>query len=157
MLTVIADVLHRAKPRGAIALSPATGGASRRIAVSCPCEASRAIALLVRAKPSGLLLAGRTKSRGHIACWPICGASRPLESSGAHDLCPDCLDSLRPSERAKAHRVICEADRGSEWSGCKAGESVECAGETVPILGARHEHKCRLGEAGLNCRYPKVQ
>ena len=33
-----------------------------------------------------------------IACWPICGVSRPLESSGAHDFFPDCLASLRPSE-----------------------------------------------------------
>jgi len=33
-----------------------------------------------------LLLAGRTKSRGHFAF------------SGVHDLFPDCLASLRPSE-----------------------------------------------------------
>ena len=32
-----------------------------------------------------------------------------------------------------------------EWSGCKAGESVECAGGTVPMLGTKC--KCRLGEA----------
>ena len=74
-LTDNAGGLHRAKPRGAIAWPSATGGASRRIAVSCPCEASRA-----------------------IACWPD-EVSRPFCILGAHDLRPDCLTSLRPSER----------------------------------------------------------
>jgi hypothetical protein len=32
-----------------------------------------------------------------IACWPD-EVSRPFYISGAHDLCPDCLDSLRSSE-----------------------------------------------------------
>ena len=55
VLTIIADVLA-GRSLAAYCLSSATGEASRRITVSCPCEASRAIALLVRAKPSGLLL-----------------------------------------------------------------------------------------------------
>jgi hypothetical protein len=45
----------------------------------------------------------------------------------------------------------------SDWSGAGAKLASQagvrlpnsCAGGTVPILGARHEHKCRLGEAGL--------
>ena len=54
MLTVNAAVLA-GRSLAAYCFSSATGGASRRIAVSCPCEASRAIAGL-----------GRTKSRGHV-------------------------------------------------------------------------------------------
>jgi hypothetical protein len=75
-LTVIADVLHRAKPRGAIACPRRQAEPRAVLLLPCP-----------RATTRGLLLAGRTKSRGHFAF------------SGAHDLFPDCLDCLRPSER----------------------------------------------------------
>ena len=46
-----------------------------------------------------------------------------LAASGARAV-PDCLASLRPSERARASSEVGEAECGSEWSGCKAGESV---------------------------------
>jgi len=71
-------------------LASATGGASRRIAVSCPCEASRAIALV----------RGDMRSIApYCQSWPW----RSLAASGvllirAHTSCSDCLASLRPSE-----------------------------------------------------------
>ena len=40
-----------------------------------------------------------------------------------------------------------EVDRGSEWSGRKMSSQAAGTGRTGLILGARHEHKCRLGEA----------
>ena len=82
-------------------LSSATGGASRRIAVSCPCEASRAIAGLGRyAEHRGLWnLFGR--ARRFLTVSPVCG---------------------RRNEAIALRRRLRIA--AAEWSGCKAGESV---------------------------------
>jgi hypothetical protein len=100
-------------------VSSATGGASRRIAVSCPCEASRAIAGSCRAEPRDILLV-----------FPGCARSE----AG--------LASLRPSEHSETLRVGARRP-GVHRSGlvqrsgavCKAGESGQGAGGTVPILG----------------------
>jgi hypothetical protein len=62
-----------------------------------------------RAHNAGFL-AGRS-----LAATKVCGSARAVS---------DCLASLRPSERAKASCRCSEAECGSEWSGCKAGESV---------------------------------
>jgi len=99
-------------------VSSATGGASRRIAVSCPCEASRAIAGSCRAEPRDILLV-----------FPGCARSE----AG--------LASLRPSEHSETLRVGARRT-GVHRSGlvqrsgavCKAGESGQGAGGTVPIL-----------------------
>ena len=58
--------LGRAKPRGHIACPRRQAEPRAVFLLPCP-----------RATTRGLLLSGRTKSRGHIAVWPICGASRP--------------------------------------------------------------------------------
>jgi len=90
VLTVNAAVLA-GRSLAAYCLSSATGGASRRIAVSCPCEASRAIAGLV----------GRSLATiGVLFFW-------------VRTSCSDCLDSLRPSERSDSAPPLF-ADRGSE-------------------------------------------
>jgi len=86
VLTVNADVLA-GRSLAAYCSSSATGGASRRIAVSCPCEASRAIAFSCRAKPRDILLL-------------FLGCAR--SEAG--------LDSLRPSECSETLREICGAD-----------------------------------------------
>ena len=63
---------------------------------------------------AALLLIGRTKSRGlwNHFCW-----ERTNVFFGS-------LDSLCPSERARATSAVGEAECGSEWSGRKAGESA---------------------------------
>jgi hypothetical protein len=114
VLTVIADVLHRAEPRGAIA---GLGRAEPRdhIAVSCP-----------RATTRGLLLSGRTKSRGHIAVWPICGASRPLESLGATLSLP--VSTVCGRRNAMEWKRSLRSWNEMERSGCKADESGQRCG-----------------------------
>jgi len=56
------------------------------------------------------VLAGRS-----LAAFGVFGCDR---------VCPDCLASLRPSERARASCRFSEAECGREWSGRKAGKSV---------------------------------
>jgi len=142
--------------------SPATGSRTNlvfkvRTASFAPAKAGRAhgyCGRLARTKSRGLLRSSWPGGASRtIAVWPD-EVSRPFCISGAHDLCPDCLASLRPTERRSGSQAWsqCFLWRNAglerlEWSGCKAGESVACAGVTVPILGARHEHKCRLGDA----------
>jgi hypothetical protein len=92
VLTVNAAVLA-GRSLAAYCLSSATGGASRRIAVSCPCEASRAIA-------------------------DVLADMRSIAASGifllrARTTYSDCLASLRPSERSDSAPPLF-ADRGSE-------------------------------------------
>jgi hypothetical protein len=45
--------------------------------------------------------------------------------------------------------ALATAEIEVKWSGAdaKLASQSSCAGGTVPIFGARHEHKCRLGEA----------
>ncbi len=73
-LTVIADALAVAKPCGLLL----DLGDRRSLAPYC-------CVLPVRSIAGYFLLAGRS-----LAAFPF---------SGAHDLCPDCLACLRPSER----------------------------------------------------------
>ena len=90
-------------------LSSATGGASRRIAVSCPCEASRAIAGLGRyAEPRGLW---NLVSSGAHDCFltvsPVCGrrneAKRSAEQSAESQRSGvERVQSWRVSHRARA-------------------------------------------------------
>ena len=90
VLTVIAAVLA-GRSLAAYCLSSATGGASRRIAVSCPCEASRAIA-------------GLGRYAEHRGLWFLFLRARTMFF--------DCLASLRPSERSESAPPLF-ADRGS--------------------------------------------
>ena len=93
-------------------------GVSRPIAVSCPCEASRA-----------------------IACWPD-EVSRPFCFFGRARFIPDCLDSLRPSERngteMQVRAALATAEIEVKWSGAGANLASQssCAGGTVPTIGA---------------------
>ena len=90
VLTVNAAVLA-GRSLAAYCLSSATGGASRRIAVSCPCEASRAIA-------------GLGRYAEHRGLW------NPFFRARTTFI--DCLASLRPSERSDSAPPLF-ADRGS--------------------------------------------
>ena len=74
-LTVNADALHRAKPRGAIA---------------CPRRQAEPRAVLLMPWPDEV-------SRPYCRSWPICGASRPAGIFGRTAVF-DGLGSLRPAE-----------------------------------------------------------
>ena len=116
------------------------GGASRPIARPRRQAEPRAVLrCLARAKHRGLLLVHVGRSLA-TSCW--CSLGRARSEAG--------LGCLRPSE-----------SRRVGWSGCKAGESSQGAGGTVPILGAwgvvrrlrlaATECKCRLCEAWAGC------
>ena len=63
---------------------------------------------------------------------------------GSARVCPDCLASLRPTERARASCRCSEAECGSEWSGRKAGKSVigrrRNSAEVRAVIGASTAH-----------------
>ena len=146
-------------------LPSAIGNASRRIATSCPCEASRA----------NNFLAGRSLAA-------IFGLSRPALAAVAHQANPDAggvrrreprsgevfaachrwarpvssgLVSFRPSERNDSAPPSL-AVAAVKWSGWKAAESGQAAGGSVPsqierraeLAQSLSEKMVRLADAG---------
>jgi hypothetical protein len=113
--------------------------------MSWPWRSLAALLLMVLPASNGswAIACGRTEScglfafRGRTICLltvsPVCG---------------------RRSEVAEARHGASEFCGGmqgwSDWSGAgaKLASQSSCAGGAVPTLGARHECKCRLGEAG---------
>ena len=100
----------------------ATGGASRRNAVSCPCEASRAIADV---------LAGRSRA----AILPVLADMRSIAASGIFGRTAvfDGLGSLRPSERMERKCSLRNCSE-MEWSGCKVMSPASGAAEACRYL-----------------------
>jgi len=88
--------------------------------------------------------------------WPD-EVSRPFCISGAHDLCPDCLGSLRPSERngteMQVRAALATAEIEVKWSGAGAKLASQSRARAEPCrhLAVRSrtglQRKCRLGEA----------
>ena len=124
-------------------LPAAIGNASRRIAVSCPCEASRANNFLAGRSLAAILFC-RTPERDQREPERSDGSSRarsgatrfPLATCGTRPVSSG-LASFRPSERNDSAPPSL-AVAAVKWSGRKAGESGQAAGGSVPILGARH-------------------
>jgi hypothetical protein len=101
---------------------------SRLMPLSWPGEASRPIACPRRqAEPRAVLRClARAKHRGLLLMsWPICGASRPLESfcfGRARRILTVSPVCGRRNEAIALRRCLRIA--AAKWSGCKAGESV---------------------------------
>jgi len=119
------------------------GGASRPIAVSCPCEASRAIAGFGRAKPRDQL----AQSDCDIAC------SCRAEPRDILLVFPGCARSeaglvcLRPSERSESAPPLF-ADRGSGVErSAKLASPARALVEQCRYLPRTFSGKCRLCEA----------
>ena len=114
-----------------IAASSAIGGASRRNADA---------------------LAGRSRA----AILPVLADMRSIAASGIFGRTAvfDGLGSLRPSERME-RKCRCEPHWRPPKLKCngveraESDESGQRCGGSVPILGARNERKCRLGDVGV--------
>ena len=118
--------LARAKHRGLLLLSSATGEASRRIAD----------ALAGRSRAAILLILADMRS---IAASGIFGRTAVF----------DGLGSLRPSERMNGkHPAKSASGVRQRMERVQIDESGQRCGGTCRYL-ARHERKCRLGDAGL--------
>ena len=92
-----------------------------------------------------------TKKPTHLFFEPreqtIHDRREPTKINGSARLSPSLSRQFATVGMSESIRVICAAECGSEWSGRKMASQAAGTGGTVPILGARHEHKCWLGEA----------
>lgn len=107
--------------------------------MSCPCEASRAIADF---------LAGRSRA----AILPVLADMRSIAASGIFGRTAvfDGLGSLRPSERMERKCSLRNCSE-MEWSGCKLMSPASGAAEACRCLAQGTKRKCRLGDAGDCC------
>ena len=136
VLTVIADVFGRAKPRGHIA---------------CPrrqAEPRAVLRCLARAKHRGLLLVhvGRSLATS-CCCFFGCARSQAGLVCLARTTFSDCLDCLRPSERSDSAPPLF-ADRGSGVErSAKLASPARARAEQCRYLPRTFSWKRRLCEA----------
>ena len=116
------------------------------IAVSCPCEASRANNFLAGRSLAAILFCRtperdqREPERSEGSSRARSGATRfPLATCGTRPVSSG-LVSFRPSERNDSAPPSL-AVAAVKWSGRKAAESGQAAGGTGSALEARHELK----------------